>query len=54
MAGMKDTLVTWPTGNAYEGEEWAVVREGVRDVVIQNREGYRATVSKESVVVLYV
>lgn len=49
MGNMKDTIVTWPTGNAYEGEEWVVIREGVRDVVIQNREGYRATVAKECV-----
>jgi hypothetical protein len=41
------TLVTWPTGNFYPDEVWRVrqVKNGGRDIVIQNRDGYKATVS---------
>ena len=35
----------WPTGESYVGEKWRIVRQTRRDVVIQNVEGYRATVS---------
>jgi hypothetical protein len=36
---------TWPTGNSYPNEAWRIVRQTRRDVVIQNVEGYKATVS---------
>jgi len=39
------SIVTWPTGNAYPGERWRVVKVMARDIVIQNVDGYRATVS---------
>jgi hypothetical protein len=39
------TFYTWPTGNSYPGEKWRIVSQTRRDVVIQNVEGYRATVS---------
>lgn len=40
----------WPTGQAYEGEKWRIVRQNHRDVVIQNIEGYRATVHPLTIV----
>lgn len=36
---------TWPTGNAYPNEAWRILRQSRQNVVIQNVEGFRATVS---------
>ena len=48
-----NSLVRWPTGEAYPEEKWTVVKVTRRDLVIENKDGYRATVSPESVTPLH-
>jgi hypothetical protein len=44
-----NSLVRWPTGEAYPNEQWKVIKATPRDLVIENKDGYRATVHPLSV-----
>lgn len=38
--------VRWPTGEAYPMEPWTVIKVTGRDLVIEDKDGYRATVHR--------